>query len=158
MSNPKGTPTTHDESVLLAEALEYANADEPTSMSVPALAALPELIMLARQVATSARAVEPSASFRGAARARLVASMRQSAASAASPAPQPRREPWRLRLAISDWFARVAAVVSAVALAGAATASASASALPGEPLYAIKEAAQQVALATATNDAARQQV
>jgi hypothetical protein len=141
----------------MAEALDYANANEPTSMSVPALAALPELVMLARQVAASARAVEPSAAFRGSARARLVASMRQSAASAAQTR-QPRLAPGRLRLAISDWFARVAAVVSVVALAGAATASASASALPGEPLYAIKEAAQQVALATATNDAARQQV
>jgi len=54
-----------DESVRLAEALECAlgHEDQPTNMTVPALAELPELIMLARRVEASAHAVEPSAEF-----------------------------------------------------------------------------------------------
>jgi hypothetical protein len=50
------------------------------------------------------------------------------------------------------------AAVSVVALAGAATASACANALPGDTLYPVKQIGEQVALATAGDDAAHQDV
>jgi hypothetical protein len=160
MSGCLRSPSTFDETLVLAEALERALSvgDEPTSMTVPTLAELCSLVKLARRVEASAQAVGPTQGFHASARARLMASMWKAPASSASLVRQPPPQSWRLRLAISGWFTRVAAALSAVALAGAATASASASALPGDPLYAIKQAGEQVAMATATDGAARQQL
>jgi hypothetical protein len=75
-------------------------------------------------------------------------------------APAARLKPNRggIGVIISAWWARVAAAVSVVALAGAATASASASALPGDALYPIKQIGEQVALATARDASAQQDV
>jgi len=155
-----GAPSTFDESFLLAEALERAlgNGDTPSNLTGPALTELSSLVILGRRLEASANSVGPSDAFRAAGRMRLVASMRETTALSASRVRQPQRQPWRFWLAVPGWFARVAAALSAIALAGAATASASASALPGDPLYGIKQAAEQVALVTAADDAARQQV
>jgi hypothetical protein len=162
VSGLRRTPNSFDERVPLAEALEAAlgRDDQPSSLTAPVPAELHALINLARRVERSAQAVEPSDAFRLAARTRLAATMRASAAPALSvrPSASQARQPSRLRLAVSGWFARAAAVVSAVGLAGAATASASASALPGDSLYGLKQVTEQVALVTAADDAARQQV
>jgi Domain of unknown function (DUF5667) len=160
MSGSMGLPSAFDESLLLAEALERAlgNGDTPSNLTGPALTELSSLVIVVRRLEASTHTSGPSDAFRTAGRMRLVATIRETAALSASRVRQPRRQPWCLRVAFSTWFARVAATLSAVALAGAATASASASALPGDPLYGIKQAAEQVALVTAVDGAARQQV
>jgi hypothetical protein len=115
---------------------------------------LPGLVDVARRVEASAQIVTPSATFRAASRARLLASMRE------SDAPVARRKPNRggIGVIISAWWARAAVAASSVALAGAATASASASALPGDSLYPIKQIGEQVALATARDESAHRDV
>jgi|SRR5579859_495305 len=155
-----GAPNSFDESFLLTEALERAlgNGDMSSTMTGPASTEFSGLVSLVRRLEASAHTAGPSDTFRAAGRMRLVASMRETAVLSAARVRPPKRQPRGFRLVVPGWFARVAAAFSAVALAGAATASASASALPGEPLYGIKQAAEQVALVTAADDAARQQV
>ncbi len=116
-----GAPSTFDESFLLAEALERAlgNGDTPSNLTGPALTELSSLVILGRRLEASANTVGPSDAFRGAGRMRLVASMRETTALSASRVRQPQRQPWRFRPAVPGWFARVAAALSAVSLAGA---------------------------------------
>jgi Domain of unknown function (DUF5667) len=155
-----GAPSAFDESFLLAEALERAlgSRDMSSNLTGPALTEFSTLVSLVRQIQASAHTAGPSDPFRAAARMRLVASMRATAVLSAARVRQPEPQPRGFKLAVPGWFARVAAAFSAVALAGAATAGASASTLPGEPLYGIKQAAEQVALVTAADDAARQRL
>jgi len=146
-----------DDDLLLAEALDHALVQRRFLASdTPGLTGL---VTLARTLEASASGVAPSAAFRAAARERLVTHMAFAS---------PLRSPSVARLArrglqpvvnrVAVWSARFAAGIAALSLAGAAAASASASALPGEPLYVIKEAGEALAVQTAPGDAARQQV
>jgi len=155
MTGPKHTASSFDDNFVFEETLERAlnHGDNSSVLIVPALAELPGLVNLAQRVKAVGRTVEPSDVFRAAARRRLCASMRATAGSSKS-RPRP---VGRIQLAVSSWYVRTAAGLSALVLAGAATASASASALPGDPLYALKQTTEQVALQTAPDDSVRQQ-
>jgi hypothetical protein len=156
MSGAKRDATPFDNSLLLTAALERVlrEGTDQIAGSTPLLIELSGLVDVARRVEASAHSVRPSETFRAAGRARLLASIRE------SDAPVARSKPTRggIGVIISVWWARAAAAVSVVALAGAATASASASVLPGDTLYPLKQIGEQVALATARDESAQQDV
>src|SRR5258708_26500446 len=108
MSRSKGSRIAFDRSRPLAAALEQALGRDKAASSVtgPAQTDLLSLVSLARRVEDSGHAIGPSEAFHAAARTRLVASMREAAASSA----QQRRQP-RFRLAVSGWFGRAAAAL-----------------------------------------------
>ena len=145
-----------EDGLLLAEALDRALVQHGfVAGDGPEITGL---VTLARTLEVSASGVTPSAAFRAAARERLVTHM-ASAAPPHSPsvARLPRRGLQQVVNRVAVWSARFAAGIAALSLAGAAVASASASALPGEPLYAIKQAREAIAIQTAPGDEARQQ-
>jgi hypothetical protein len=160
-----------DDDLLLAEALERTLVQRgSTAGGTPELTGL---LTLARTLEASARGVAPSAEFRAAARERLVRRMgpvvsasRLGVAPVVSASPlrapwvagQPRRGLRPVVDRIALWSARLAAGIATLSLAGAAAVNASASALPGEPLYAIKQAGEALAVQAAYGDEARQQV
>jgi hypothetical protein len=145
-----------DRELLLAETLDRALSQRGSAARLTP--ELTGLITLARTLEVSAQGVTPSAEFRAAARQRLVRHM----APVASVSPL--RLPWLAGLPrrglravvnrVAVWSARFAAAIATLSLAGAAAASA----LPGEPLYAIKQAGEAIAVQTAPGDEARQQV
>jgi hypothetical protein len=134
----------------LAEALDRALADRVSAATVldPEVA---DLVEVGDRLERSAAETTPSAEFRAAARQRLLVGMARSPGGARSRG-----------VSVGDrvraWAASFAAGLAALGFAGAATASASASALPGDPLYPVKQATETVALHLATTDAAREEI
>jgi hypothetical protein len=108
------------------------------------------LVRLAGQIQASTRSIAPTPSFRSGARGRLIAHM------ARSRAPRIARD---IRLEFRDrlmwWLMRLGVALTGVSVAGVAAASASASALPGDALYTVKQAGEQIELQLAPSDAAR---
>jgi hypothetical protein len=112
-----------------------------------ARAELTDLLATARLVEEAAASATPSPEFKAAARARL---MRKIGAGAADAPTQPivlasipgrGRGPARRR-----WLLRGLGGLVAAGLTAAATLTASANALPGEPLYGVKQAKEEVAV------------
>ncbi|MBI2756988.1 MAG: hypothetical protein HYX52_09800 [Chloroflexi bacterium] len=110
----------------------------------------------------SAAAVEqPTLAYRQTARARL---MDRIAAEGTTRLEEVREAPRRraqthavlsFRRRATPWLARVAAGLVAIVLVGGGTLTVSASALPGEPLYGLKTAAESVALQLAADESMR---
>src|SRR5262249_51682755 len=122
-----------------------------SAVSSPEVAAL---VDIARRVQLSADDVRPTAAYRATTRQRLMA---QIAVGPSQSRPLHRTSSgWRHRAEI--WALRLSTVIGALSFAGAAAASASASALPGDPLYALKQVQEAVTLDAAPNDSARQTV
>ena len=134
----------------LAEVLDQVLADR-----LPPVAALDrelaELLHVADRLEISAAQIKPSPEFRATARQRLVLAMAGSTS-------RPRASTVLARLRVRAWVMRFAAGLATLSVAGAAAATASASALPGEPLYAVKQATEAVTLHLATTDAARDEI
>jgi hypothetical protein len=111
---------------------------------------LQHLLQLAGQIQTSTRYTAPTPAFRSGARSRLVAHMAQTTA------PRPARDlRSRFRERLVWWVTRASLAFTGLCVAGVATASASASALPGDPLYSVKQAGEQIELQFAASDSAR---
>jgi uncharacterized protein DUF5667 len=144
-------PTSADRG--LAEALDRALADGVDDLRDRSEIA--DLVALARTLESTASEVRPRPAFKAAARRRLLA---MTAASQASMDMRVRRTAGDVRKRVAVWIARLVAGFAALSFIGAAAASASASALPGDPLYPVKEATEAVAVRTAVNEEAREQV
>jgi hypothetical protein len=99
--------------------------------------------------------VKPTAEFRSAARERLLVQITPTPKRSAQPVTRARPS---LRARLACWGMRLGVGLTTVSVFGAAAASASANALPGEPLYPIKQAGEVLAVQLAPGDAARQQV
>jgi hypothetical protein len=115
-----------------------------------AQAELRELLDLARAVEGSMVGVRPSAEFTRAARARLMQRIgHEHARPVALGRPHHRRRRrWK-------WIIRASAGLLAGVMATTATITASASALPGDPLYGLKQAQEELSLRLAADDQAR---
>lgn len=112
------------------------------------------LVGIAGRLQLSATNVRPTATYRATTRERLMA--RIAPVAAMPPQEHGTASSWRQRAAI--WAVRLSAAFGALSLAGAATASASASALPGDPLYVVKQVQENAVLQAAPSDSARQTV
>ena len=121
-----------------------------------ARAELTRLLQTARLVEEAAASATPSPEFKATARARLM--RRITTGLDAEPtqpivltalAGRPRRSARR------RWLLRGVGGLLAAGLTAAATLTASASALPGEPLYPVKQAKEEVAVRMAADDQAR---
>jgi anti-sigma-K factor RskA len=134
----------------LAEALERALAKRG---STPAVLDndVAELVQLARTLQDTATRVAPSEEFRARSHQRLLMHMARSS--------RPRHS---RRTSIAErarvWAIRVGAALASLSIAGAAAAGASASALPGDPLYPVKQVTESAVLQLAATDSARQDV
>jgi len=140
-----------DDEAMLAAALDRAlgRASSPPESAGASAPELSALVSLAQRIETSAVDVRPDPTFRLVARRRLLASLARSSRSQSSSGFFSR---------VPLWAARFAAGLAALSVAGAAAASASASALPGEPLYAVKQASEALAIQAAPSDSARQEL
>jgi len=123
---------------------------------------LQELVAVAMAVRTSASRCAPSVQLRSDGRARVLAAIAVDEAALRRGRASPARPPTgasvsRLRLWITPWIARAAAVVATLSAAGVATASAAGAALPGDGLYPLKQAGEVVLLELSGSDAARAQ-
>jgi uncharacterized protein DUF5667 len=142
----------------LPEALERALQQPDSwreSSAEPAVLELTALVHLARSLEASAAAVKPTAEFRSAARERLLVQLTRTPKRSAQPVTRARPS---LRARLACWGMRLGVGLTTVSVFGAAAASASANALPGDPLYPIKQAGEVLAVQLAPDDAARQQV
>jgi len=132
----------------LAEALERALAERGSTPAVLDYD-VAELVQLARTLQDIATQVAPSDEFRARSHQRLLMQMARSS--------RPRHS---LRTSIAErarvWAIRVSGAVAALSIAGAAAAGASASALPGDPLYPVKQVTESAVLQFAPTDLARQ--
>ncbi|MDQ3810156.1 MAG: DUF5667 domain-containing protein, partial [Chloroflexota bacterium] len=154
--------------LLLAQALDACiGAERQEAGSSAAIVAeapesareqLRQLVALAQSVETTVQAVTPSPEFRAAARMRL---MQRIAGPGGLPvdftAAHLRSVPAgaRGRRRGGRWLLRGGAGLAAAAIFIGATLTASASALPGDPLYGLKQAQEEVVLRLATDDQAR---
>jgi len=133
-----------------AEIIEHAPASQR--------AELQRLMVLVHELESSVHRVTPAPEFRVAARARVMATLGGQADSPfergahlttiGGPARGARRRPRR-------WVVRVGAGLLVALMATSATVTASASALPGDPLYGLKQAQEELSLRLASDDPAR---
>lgn len=137
----------------LAQELDRALRESaPAEAASAAVRPLLETVEAIRQVGP---AVQPSAAYRSAARARLVAHMASNPALPVEAAKRAEPVPPALYRRAAPWLMRVAAGFVAVGLVLSGTVSASASALPGEPLYRVKQATEAVELQLAPSETQR---
>jgi Domain of unknown function (DUF5667) len=146
--------------LLLAQALEAClRAERNTPGSAEQIIArqpaaarveLRQLFELAQQLEGSMAGIRPSAEFTRAARVRLMQRIGHEHAGPVvlGPLPRRRRRHWK-------WIVRTSSGLLAAVLATAATLTASASALPGDPLYGLKQAQEELSLRLAADDQAR---
>lgn len=134
----------------LAEALERALTDGAWS-ATSFDAELARLVALARSLEASVSDVAPTPQFRTAARRRLLQRIAR-----------PPRVASPRRMSVGEQARRLvfrlAVAMTAMGLAGGMAASASATALPGDLLYPMKQASENLALEFARDDSARQQI
>lgn len=119
-----------------------------------AQAELHALLHLAQAVQSAGASTAPSATFRAEARSRLLAGI-ATATEPAQPITLVTSRPRLLTRRALPWLTRAAVALVALGVAGSTTLNASASALPGEPLYSVKQAREALALRMAPNDEAR---
>lgn len=151
--------------LLLAQALEAALAAQARGAPAPRAsreiqAEAERLAQLAAALQASAAEAAPSAAFRAAGRARLMRAIAAEEPPRASTATEPIPLHRSRRLggaggSVGQWLLRAAAGLVAASVAGFATLNASASALPGDPLYAVKQATETLSLQLAAGDEAR---
>ncbi len=152
--------------LLLAQALEAcirAERAEPGSSTKiiarqppAARAELRRLLALARSIEASPAKAKPSPEFVEAARARLMHRITGEPIALTAPlrltaipiSPRRSQPKWK-------WVLRGSVGLFAAVVAATATLTASASSLPGEPLYAIKQAQEELSLRLAADDQAR---
>src|SRR5262245_37383866 len=149
--------------LLLAQALDAAlsaerarpgSSEEVVEHAPTATRAdLQRLMALARALDASVGAVRPRPEFRTAARARLMARIGAATETPMLLRPVPmsvarRRRPGR-------WFVRGSAGLVAAIIAASATLTASASALPGDLLYGVKQANEELSVRLASDEQAR---
>jgi len=121
-------------------------------------AELRQLVALARSISTSAADLGPSADFVEGARSRLMRRITGEPVALSTPVLRPvdgssrrrhrRRSKWK-------WLVRGSVGLLAAVIGTTATLSASASALPGDPLYSVKQAQEELNLRLAADDQAR---
>jgi Domain of unknown function (DUF5667) len=154
--------------LLLAQALDaciHAERSQPGCSSdiiarQPAAvrAQLRQLVVLARSISASAEDLGPSAEFVEGARSRLMRRITGEPVALSAPVLRPvdgasrrrhrRRSKWK-------WLVRGSVGLLAAVIGTAATLSASASSLPGDPLYSVKQAQEELNLRLAADDQAR---
>lgn len=162
-SQPVPAPPEPTRELVLAHALEAClraerrrpGSSEEVIAHVPpsARAELRALLQLALAVRHTAAEAQPSPSFRSRARERLFEQIAPASVQPVGPrlstiagtAPRRRRR----------WMMGGGAVLVAAALVASATVSASASALPGDPLYGLKKAQEELNMRLAADDQAR---
>jgi uncharacterized protein DUF5667 len=133
----------------LAEMLDRTLRDDEAAFAAPFQ--VRELLAVARAIEVGAADVTPGAAFRSDARARILRQI-----SAPSPRRASNNPSGRERMLA--WVSRFAAGLAACGVVSAAAATASASALPGDPLYVVKQDGEALALRLTFTEAARQQV
>jgi hypothetical protein len=107
---------------------------------------LDQLLAVARALA-AAEWPAPSSNFRASARARFE--------TAAQPAPPATRRPVLSRARVGRWLVGLAAGLALMALGGYGGVLASAGSLPGDPLYAVKQADEAITLGLTRDDLSR---
>jgi uncharacterized protein DUF5667 len=162
-------PLGPTDELLLAQALETClRAERVIAGSSAAIVArvpdsareeLVRLLEVARAVEAAAATASPSPAFREAARERLMRRISGVPEEVTQPfiltRPSPLGGGRARRTAARRWFLRSVGGLVAAGLTAAATLTASASALPGEPLYGVKQAREEVAVRMAADDEAR---
>src|SRR5215471_7439941 len=129
-------------------------ARQPASVRVE----LRQLVALARSISASAADLGPSADFVEGARSRLMRRITGEPVALSTPVLRPvdggsrrrhrRRSKWK-------WLVRGSVGLLAAVIGTTATLSASASSLPGDPLYSVKQAQEELNLRLAADDQAR---
>jgi Domain of unknown function (DUF5667) len=147
--------------LLLAQALEACIRAERSRRGssaqiiahAPAMARaeLRRLVQLANELEASAAGSGPSPRFRAAARARLLSAIDPAAPGTSNLTALDRTVRVRKRRP-GRWLVRASAGLLAATLATGATLTASASALPGDPLYGLKQAREELSLRLALDD------
>ncbi len=149
--------------LLLARALE---AELDADGTIEQLVGAPDAVVaearalagLARMVGDAGQGTLPRSEFRTAARERLMARIAAESPTQAIPTLQKtpiRLDLWAGRRQALAWASRAVAGVIALSVAGLATVNASASALPGDPLYGVKQVSESMAVQFAADDETR---
>jgi uncharacterized protein DUF5667 len=136
----------------LAEALEQALAERGATPAMLGCDVV-DLLQVARMLEDTATAIAPSDEFRARSRQRLLTHMARSARRRSVPSSHS-----TLVGHIRQWAVRLVASMVALGATGFAAAGASASALPGDPLYPVKQVTEAAALQLAPTDSTRQDV
>jgi hypothetical protein len=147
------------DAALQAERKQPGSAEEVFARAPKAAQTeLRRLVRMASALQTAAPSVKPSAAYRAEARARL---LRRIGADVEQPSANGTRPHLRTLRTISRagrrsrWAVRTLGSLLAATVAVGATLTASASALPGEPLYGLKQAQEELSLRLAADDQAR---